>query len=69
MPDITFGSTLGQCAEFSKDGKKQEVTVVISPLKLTEENGTTKVISGCNLWKACENRDCQFALAARPGGR
>lgn len=70
--DIYFNSVIGTCTEFQmlgkSDGAKQEVSITISPLKVhqDEDKGTIKVTSGCNLWKACGNVACQFALSARP---
>jgi hypothetical protein len=64
--DIKFESQIGPCSEFTFQGKRTEITVVISPLKLTQADGVMKLVSGCNFWKSCENRHCQFSLVARP---
>lgn len=58
-------SVIGPCTEFMLDGKKREVSVIISPLKVNQDDNSLKVISGCNYWKACQNLGCQFSLIAR----
>ncbi len=66
--DIYIKSDLGACQEFiAEPGKKREaVSIVISPLKITtHEDGTIRVISGCNMWQSCCNAKCHFSLAAR----
>jgi hypothetical protein len=63
---VYFTATIGECTEFILDGKKQRVSVVISPLKVYSEEETVKVNSGCNLWKACQNKQCQFSIASHP---
>lgn len=67
---INFQSSLGVCTEYiSPDKKKNEITIVISPLKVSQDQDgdILKVISGCNMWKSCHNKCCQFSLLARPG--
>ena len=66
--EINIGSTIGVCDQCIKDGERVEASIVISPIKIesTDEAGTKlKVISGCNLWRACENGACYFSLKAR----
>ncbi len=66
--EINIGSVIGPCDQFIKDGEQVEVSIVISAIKVeaTDEAGTKlKVVSGCNLWRACENGACYFSLKAR----
>jgi hypothetical protein len=67
--DIYIKSDIGGCQEFmSADAnrKTEEVSIVISPLKITtHEDGTIRVISGCNMWQGCHNARCHFSMAAR----
>jgi len=66
--EINIQSVQGVCSEFIDDkGKKQTVSVVISPLKVTanEEQNRISVVTGCNMWKGCKNEDCFYSLAAR----
>ncbi len=69
--DITVyvNSEIGNCNEFTMGGKKQSISVVISPLKVTadESAGVIKINSGCNFWKSCENIRCQFSQVAYGG--
>ena len=71
MEDITIyvNSESNNCTEFILEGKKQAVSAVISPLTVTvhEKEGLVKIRSGCNFWKACENRRCQFSQVAYGG--
>jgi len=68
--NIYFTSEIGTCADYIHGGIKQEASITISPLKVTEEEKKGKRItwlaSGCSKWKACENPTCQFSLIARP---
>lgn len=65
-----FNSEIGVCQNYIHEGTKQEASIVISPLKVTEEEKKGKrtmwLASGCSLWKSCENPACQFSLIARP---
>jgi hypothetical protein len=64
--DVYVQSMVGECSEAVIEGKRKTVSIVISPLKLVQrDKETLKVISGCNLWKACQNLSCQFSLANR----
>lgn len=63
--EIQILSTIGPCTEAIIDGTKQEISVVISPLKINSDEKNIKVISGCNMWKACQNKHCQYSLLAR----
>lgn len=60
-------STMDVCKEFKQDGKKQEVTVVISPLRaeVSSDSSQVKIVMGCNMWQACENANCFFSKKAR----
>lgn len=73
--NVYFQAQIGVCTEFIQDGKKQQASVVISPLKVVsgqkvgvsgEPDDTIRVNSGCNLWKACKNRACSFAMISHP---
>lgn len=64
--NVYFQATIGECHEFCLEGKKQHVSVVISPLKAWADNQTVRVTSGCNLWKACQNRQCQYSVVSHP---
>ena len=63
--DIYVQATIGVCAEFKVGGKKEETSIVISPLKITTDESVLKINSGCNMWKACKNTGCQYSLIAR----
>ena len=71
MMDIYFVSTVGVCEEFrttkikEKKLDKESVSVVISPLRAEGQEGNIKVAHGCNMWRACQNKDCYFSMAAR----
>ena len=68
--DITIyvNSENGNCTEFILDGRKQTISMVISPLRVTSsESGTVKINSGCNFWKACKNVNCQFSQLSYGG--
>ena len=62
--DIYVQAQLGICNEFIYQGKKQPVSTVISPLKITQIDQTLRVSSGCNMWKACDNLKCQYSIAS-----
>jgi hypothetical protein len=65
--DIYTQATMGSCDQFMSDGEKSEITVVISPIKVsTNENGDKiKIVTGCSMWKSCQNPDCYYSIAAR----
>ena len=69
--DIYVQSQIGLCSEFMDEGKekaKQEVSIVISPVRVTGSEGTNnalRIVSGCNMWQACCNHKCYFSKAAR----
>jgi len=63
--DVYFQSEIGVCTEFMQGGKKQKVSIVISPIKTQGDESALKIIYGCNLWRACENKNCFFSLKAR----
>ncbi|MGA2669853.1 MAG: hypothetical protein ABSF21_00295 [Dehalococcoidia bacterium] len=66
--DINITNAVGQCTEFkgAVGAKKEMVSVIISPLKVTaEDDAHIKIINGCNLWQGCFNKACQFSIAAR----
>jgi len=66
--EVNIQATQGVCSEFMDDkGKKQNVSIVISPLKVTANEEQNKIVvqTGCNLWKACHNGACYFSMASR----
>ncbi len=64
--DIYILSTIGECSVYEP---KQEdlISIVISPIRIEGTEMNLKVISGCNMWRGCQNQNCQFSLAARQG--
>ncbi len=48
-------------------GRKEEVTIIVSPLKvnLSEKGLSLNVVSGCNKWQDCGCRSCHFSAAGR----
>ena len=65
---VNIQATQGACSEFVDDkGKKQTVSIVISPLKVAANEEQSKIVvqTGCNLWKACQNKDCYYSMASR----
>ena len=66
--EINVQAQIGLCAEFmGKNDQKSEISVVISPLKVTSNEDESKiaVVMGCNMWKSCRNADCWYSIAAR----
>lgn len=67
--EIDIQAAVGLCNVFmeSDDGLKQEVSVVISPIKVITDGSENQlqIVNGCNLWRACRNSDCWYSLAAR----
>jgi len=62
--DIYVQSEIGVCSEFLPK-QKTPISVVISPLRVEGEEKHLKIISGCNMWRNCENANCYFSAAAR----
>ena len=65
---INLQSTPGVCSEYiDEHNKKRGITVVISPIKAltSDDESAVKLISGCNMWKSCQNENCYFSMAAR----
>ena len=65
---VNIQAVQGACSEFIDDkGKKQTVSIIIAPLKVTanEEQSKIAVQEGCNLWKSCQNKGCYYSLVAR----
>ena len=65
---VNIQATQGVCSEFLDDkGKKQTVSIIIAPLKVTanEEQSKIAVQEGCNLWKSCQNKGCYYSMVAR----
>lgn len=66
--EVNIQAVQGVCNEFIDDkGKKQTVSIVISPLKLTTNEDQNKIVvqTGCNLWRACKNAGCFYSMASR----
>jgi len=66
--EVNIQATQGVCSEFvDEKGKKQNVSIVISPLKVTANEEQSKIVvqTGCNLWKACQNKGCYYSMASR----
>ena len=64
--DIYILSQIGECASYEPK-QRGVVSIVISPIRIEGTEGNLKVISGCNMWRGCQNAGCQFSLAARQG--
>lgn len=62
--DVYFQSEIGSCAEFEPK-QKAPVSIVISPLRVEGTENRLKVISGCNMWRGCQNAKCYFSAAGR----
>jgi len=60
---------MGQCNQFRRDGQggAEEVSVVVSPLKVLEEGDKVRIISGCNMFRSCHNADCWYSADGRKG--
>ncbi len=67
MEDIHFTYQNGECKEFTLSGKKQSISIVIAPLKVTDDGKEIKLKSGCNMWKACQNPNCEFSQVSYGG--
>jgi len=66
--EIYVQATIGVCSEFKSnpDAEKTEVSVVIAPLKIaSEDESKLRMVTGCNLWKSCQNAACWYSIAAR----
>ena len=63
---IQIQATQGVCADFMGDSKeKGEVSIVIAPIKVLEENGKIVIINGCSMYLNCHNPDCWYSIATR----
>ena len=65
---VNIQATQGVCSEFvDGKGKKQTASIIISPLKVTANDEQSKIVvqTGCNLWKACQNKGCYYSMASR----
>ena len=67
MEDIHLSYQIGECKEFTQCSKKQIVSIVIAPLKVTDDGKEIKLKSGCNMWKACQNINCEFSQISYGG--
>ena len=66
--EVNIQSVQGACSEYiDGKGKKQTVSIVISPLKVTANEEQSKIVvqTGCNLWKSCHNEGCYYSMASR----
>ena len=65
--EVKIQYEVGMCNQFRRDGvdKAEEVSVVISPLKVVEEGEKVRIISGCNLFRSCHNGDCWYSTEGR----
>lgn len=66
--EVNVQAVQGVCDQFVDDkGKKQAVSIIISPLKLTTNEDQNKIVvqTGCNLWKSCHNEGCFYSMASR----
>jgi hypothetical protein len=66
---IYFQAESHICNDFITGGKKQSVSTVIAPLKVTERDNSIQLTSGCNMWEHCENRNCHFSMISHPPKR
>lgn len=68
--DIYFTYESGPCDQYLEKlgGKKQMITKVMAPLRV-EGTGTEKLklISGCNMFRGCKNKNCFYSSAGREG--
>jgi len=65
---VNIQATQGVCSEFvDEKGKKQTVSIIVSPLKVTANEEQSKIVvqTGCNLWKSCHNKGCYYSMASR----
>ncbi len=67
MEDIHLNYSIGECKDFMQNGKKQTVSIVIAPLKVTDDGTEVRIKSGCNMWKACQNPNCELSQVAYGG--
>jgi len=67
MEDIHLTYLNGECKEFTLGGKKECISIVIAPLKVTDDGKEIKLKSGCNMWKACQNPNCEFSQVSYGG--
>jgi len=65
--EINIQAIQGICSEFMDGSKKKEISIVVAPLKVTanEEQNKIAIITGCNMWKSCQNKGCYYSMAAR----
>lgn len=65
---INVTAQMGTCSEFTKkDGSKEEVSIVISPLKIrvNEKEDKAQVVTGCNMYSNCYNKDCFYSKGSK----
>jgi len=68
VTEVKVEAHIGVCTEFvGENGKKAEISVVISPTKveMTPNESKLKIVTGCNMWKSCLNEGCYYSMAAR----
>jgi len=66
MVDVYIQSEVGVCDQFLPK-QEEPISIVISPIRIEGTEGHLKIISGCNMWRGCQNKNCYFSLAARSG--
>lgn len=62
--DIYIQSEIGSCSEYQPK-QKEAISIVISPVRIEGTEGKLKIVSGCNMWRGCRNKNCYFSSAAR----
>ena len=69
--DIYIQSEIGVCTEYMPTAKlqKTQVSICVSPLKLTGKEGDMKFAHGCNMFKECHNKGCYYSMASRKAGQ
>jgi len=64
--DVYISSEIGECNGFTEEsGRKETVSIVISPLRVESSEDRLKVVSGCSMFADCQNGQCYFSAAAR----
>lgn len=63
--DIYLESEIGECNNFTLNGKKERTSIVIAPLRVEGPESRLKFATGCNLFVDCENKHCYYSAAGR----
>ena len=58
------------CPHFSIDGKEEEKTVIVGPIRIFETERDEKqksydLVIGCNMFRGCENKLCAYSWVSR----